>query len=60
MNRTYAELHSCNSTHNGDKPCGKTRFPPLLDELLVGTLSPSMNARYFPLLSLLAGISLSI
>ena len=21
-----AELHACNSTHNGDKPCGKTLF----------------------------------
>jgi hypothetical protein len=21
-----AELHACNSTHNGDKPCGKTAF----------------------------------
>ena len=60
MKSASAELHPCNSTHNGDKPCGKERNLPLSDELLIGTLITLMNARYFPLLSLLVGISLSI
>jgi hypothetical protein len=31
IDRNEAELHACNSTHNGDKPCGRATFLPLFN-----------------------------